>query len=215
MTRPILSADMVARAIVASARTFGDDPVAALTATPKRGDPSRRAIAPAGIVLCEVTGATHARMSRVLGLAQGTLGEAWRRPGAEAAIRAVRDELAPAPPRAVVASAEAAPPPPPATARRVDHTPLIRKALQKRKGVPFEVVGVERDALLLPTPGQGGCGFPMGDPRDADYRACDAEKVSGRRYCAEHLRASGLAVEPTEIRTAGGRVAAPYEGDAA
>jgi hypothetical protein len=222
--RPALTADLVARALVASARAFGDDPVGALTAKPRRGDATRRSVAPAGIVLCEVTGRTHAALNRVLGLAQGTLGEAWRRPGAEKAIAAVRAELAeligPAedprravgPPLAPPPVAQEAPPPPPA---RVDHTPVIRAALQRRKGVAFEVVGIETDALLLPEPGKGGCGFPMGDPRSPDYRACDAEKVAGRRYCARHLKVSGLAADPTEIRTAGGRVAAAYDEDAA
>lgn len=112
---------------------------------------------------------------------------------------------------------DAAPPPKPASDSappRVDHTPAIRAALQRRKPVPYQVAGVERDALLLPEPGKGGCGFPMGDPRSPDYRACDAEKVPGRRYCAEHLRASGLKAEPAELRTVG-RTALPYEGDAA
>ena len=75
-------------------------------------------------------------------------------------------------------------------------------------------MGVEKDRALLPEPGVGGCSWPMGDPRSPDYHACAAPALSGRMYCADHLKAAGLKPEPKAIVVAG-RVAAPYEGDAA
>ena len=35
-----------------------------------------------------------------------------------------------------------------------------------------------------------GCGWPIGDPRDKDFRFCDAVKIPGKSYCADHHRLS-------------------------
>jgi GcrA cell cycle regulator len=234
MTHPALTADLIATAVLAAARSFGDDPIRAMTATPKRGDPARRAVGPAGLVLAEVTGRTHVTLCRVLGLAQGALSAAGRRPGAEAAITAVRralssttdlpvvndtkptggTALAP-PPAAQKAPATPTPatPPPPAAAPRIDHTAAIAEALARRKarmgGLTVTVAGVEADAALIGATEPGGCVWPMGDPRAPDYRSCRAPPLSGRMYCAEHLKKAGMKAVPKAVETVG-RVAAPY-----
>ena len=56
-----------------------------------------------------------------------------------------------------------------------------------------------------------GCRWPLGDPKDAGFRFCDAEVVQGRQYCGEHCRAAGMADTPKPLAKVG-RVAAPYSG---
>lgn len=61
----ILTADLIARAIIASSRTFGDDPLASLTA---RGGPGRRAVIPAALGLSRAANIPQARVCAILGL---------------------------------------------------------------------------------------------------------------------------------------------------
>lgn len=42
------------------------------------------------------------------------------------------------------------------------------------------------------------CRWPFGDPKSDDFRFCGCLKVSGRSYCAEHLR---IAFQPLRPRT--------------
>jgi hypothetical protein len=226
--KTVLTADVLAHGIIAAAQVLGVDPVKAVQV--QRGG-SRAAVTVAALALHETGGVGVRRAAAVFGLVATSLSRLKRERGAlanravKAASRAMiaagldlsgdaedrtdarGDGTCLAPPPVAVNSA-----PPPAP--RVDHTPAIREALARRKGIQMTVAGVETDALLLPRPGKGGCGFPMGDPRSSDYRACDEEKVVGRRYCARHLKASGLKADPVEPATVG-RVAAPYGEDAA
>ena len=62
----ILTADVIAHAIVASAKAYGDDPVRVLLS---RGGPTRRCITPAAEALCLLTGYSYAKLAPVLQIA--------------------------------------------------------------------------------------------------------------------------------------------------
>jgi hypothetical protein len=67
-----VSADVIAWAVVASARVFGDDPVAALSGGARlRG--ARRCLPPAVVGVARATGAQEASLARMLGLPTGTV----------------------------------------------------------------------------------------------------------------------------------------------
>jgi hypothetical protein len=121
-------------------------------------------------------------------------------------------------PRSFAPDAGAVPPPPPPAARRprpdkpgIDHRPAIREALARRQQLHFTVAGVERDHDLLPPRGRKACAWPLGDRAEGTLRACGCAVVSGRMYCARHLRDAGMRVAPKPMRTMGGRVARPYQ----
>lgn len=101
----------------------------------------------------------------------------------------------------------------PIAAPKVDHTPAIIEAMARRReriaAVPFVVVGVETDKALIGATEPGGCVWPMGDPREPDYRSCQAAPLSGRLYCAEHLKKAGMKPVAKVIQTVG-RVADSY-----
>lgn len=40
------------------------------------------------------------------------------------------------------------------------------------------------------------CRWPLGDPRNADFHFCGAQKVLGRPYCQEHYMQSFVASKP-------------------
>lgn len=230
----MLTSDVCAAAIVGAARAYGDDPIRAVEA--KRG-PARRAMVAAAVGLSAQTGILPKDACRVLSIHPASYNRAFRedrpdhRRAVKAAAAAVQRFRRPPPsaetPTALYdAFAEAVRTTPaalvgpyqnikvqmiePASAP-VDHTPLIRAALTKRAASPvkFTVAGVEDDKALLPPAGAGGCAWPMGDPRDPDYRACGEARLEGRRYCAAHLKAAGMKATAKPIQTVG-RVARPY-----
>lgn len=215
-----LTADLCAQALVAAARAYGDDPVRAVLAKAGR---VRRCFAPAATALAAQTGQRPSRVCAVLGLGMNTYcgaaaGDTPKyQEAVSAAVEAVARELkSPSPVGTViapppVASEEPALPPPPAT--RVDHTAAICEAMARRReriaAVPFVVVGVEADKALIGATEPGGCVWPMGDPREPGYRSCQAAPLSGRQYCAEHLKKAGMKPVPKTIATVG-RVAESY-----
>lgn len=67
-----VSADVIAWAVVASARVFGDDPIDALSGGARvRG--TRRCLPPAVVGVARATGAQEASLARMLGLPTGTV----------------------------------------------------------------------------------------------------------------------------------------------
>lgn len=54
-----------------------------------------------------------------------------------------------------------------------------------------------------------GCRWPIGDPRAAGFRFCEAPPVLGRTYCPDHCRRAGQSVTP-KFASMRGQVAAPY-----
>lgn len=69
----VVSAEAAAWAVVASARAYGDDPVAALTGEGARRYGARRCLAPAIVGLAQATGAQEASLARLLGLPPNSL----------------------------------------------------------------------------------------------------------------------------------------------
>lgn len=226
-----LTADLCAIAIIAAARSYGDDPVAAMSPVAFRGAKSRRCVTPAALAIVQATGCSRPRLCQILGIDYYSLSAVPKKPTTAAPWRAALDALGVDPaniapsrfgPKAKpaggtvvapppVASEEPSPPPPPAP--RVDHSAAILEAMARRReriaAVPFEVVGVQTDKALIGATEPGGCVWPMGDPRDPDYRSCQAAPLSGRMYCAEHLKKAGMKPVPKKIATVG-RVAESY-----
>ena len=230
MTFP-LTADICAHGIVAAARYLGVDPVHAMTA--KRG-PARSAFTAAALAAESLTGLKRVVIGRVFGVLPNSLSRCDRegskafdraRAAASTAMVAAGAGLADtAPPmaRAAPGGTVVAPPPvaqplpvpaPAPAPVKVDHTAAIAEALARRRARrdvwPFAVVGVEADKALIGATEPGGCVWPMGDPRDADYRSCQAAPLAGRMYCAEHLKKAGMKPVPKVIETVG-RVARSY-----
>lgn len=210
----LLTADLCARAIVAACGVYGKDPLAAINAA-RAG---RTPLVAAASAAREVTGASVVTVSRVFQVHQTTInkneriGDAKFRRAVRAAQAAILIEARTTPDAGTVV----APPPvaleAPAPAR-VDHTAAIAEALARRRartaGIDVVVVGVEADRALIGATEPGGCVWPMGDPRSADYRSCQATPLSGRLYCAEHLKKAGMKPVAKPLATVG-RVAAPY-----
>lgn len=71
-----LTADTVARAVIAAARAYGDDPIAAMTASSPKG---RRALVAAAGGLAIATGQPHGACSRVLGIGHSSIVNARKR----------------------------------------------------------------------------------------------------------------------------------------
>lgn len=67
-----LTADLIARAVIAAARSYGDDPLAAMMA--RRS--GRRCLAPAATGICQATGADMARVARIIGFNPHNIGRA-------------------------------------------------------------------------------------------------------------------------------------------
>lgn len=219
-----LTADLCARAIIASARSYGDDPVAAMSPIAVRGAKSRRCVTPAALAIVQATGCSRPRLCQILGIDYYSLSAVPKKPAAAAPWRAALDALGVDPaniqpsrfgPKAKAASgtvvappvAEETPAPP-----KIDHTAAIAEAMARRRAKgcgPVEVVGVEDDKALIGATEPGGCVWPMGDPREPGYRSCQAEPLSGRMYCAEHLKKAGLKPVAKVIQTVG-RVAESY-----
>lgn len=87
LTRPRpLTAELVARAIVAAARAYGDDPVRAMTG---EAPIIRRALAPAAAGLVAAGLVREGRISKLLGLGESVMGNARRR-ASEPYLRAAR-----------------------------------------------------------------------------------------------------------------------------
>lgn len=217
----LLTADLCARAIVAACGVYGKDPFAAINAA-RAG---RTPLVAAATAARRATGASIVTVSRVFQVHQTTInkhereGTAKFRRAVEAAREAIQIEAgsaaadpAPAEPVGTVV----APPPVALEApapSRVDHTPAIAEALARRRartaGIDVVVVGVEADRALIGATEPGGCVWPMGDPGTPDYRSCQAAPLSGRMYCAEHLKKAGMKPVAKPLATVG-RVAAPY-----
>jgi hypothetical protein len=224
VTQP-LTADLCARAIVAACGVYGKDPFAAINAA-RAG---RTPLVAAATASRSATGASVVTVSRVFQVHQTTInkhereGTAKFRRAVEAARGAIQIEAESTTTDLLVvndkkprAGTDVAPPPvaleAPAPAR-VDHTAAIAEALARRRertaGIDVVVVGVEADRALIGATEPGGCVWPMGDPRSADYRSCQATPLSGRLYCAEHLKKAGMKPVAKPLASVG-RVAAPY-----
>ncbi len=222
-----LTADICAHGIVAAARYEGCAPDRCVIA--KRG-PARSALVFAAVAAARLTGLPKQTIARVFKVHPASLSRAEREStkatdraiaaASQAMVAAGIDQSAGAVPvkRGNVARPAGTVVAPPAAqeapaAPRVDHTPAILEAMSRRRErigrVPFEVVGVEADKALIGSVEPGGCVWPMGDPREPGYRSCQAETLSGRLYCAEHLRKAGMKPVPKAIETVG-RVADPY-----
>lgn len=102
-----LTADLVACAVVGAARSYGDDPVEAMTA---QSGMMKRSLAPAIEGLARATGVTRRRAAAVLGVMEVSLSRAKARGGerygaavaaAEAAVRAGPMAVADTEPRAL------------------------------------------------------------------------------------------------------------------
>ena len=246
MTLP-LTADICARAIVAAARCYGDDPVAAMSPIAYRGTKSRRCVTPAALAIVQATGCSRPRLWRILGIDYYNLTAVPKKSATAAPWRAALDALGVDPtsiqpprfgPKAKVAKAKVASDPvvappvaqPSPPALVVDHRPAIAEAMARRRArgdVAFSVAGVDTDMpsaarsegtafstrsaadALIGATEAGGCVWPMGDPREADYRSCQATPLSGRIYCAEHLKKAGMKPVAKVIQTVG-RVAEAY-----
>lgn len=213
-----LTADLCAQAVVAAARALGEDPVLALTGPKIKGAGSiRRCLCPAVLAIVEATGAYRHRVCAILGADKFAVAKAARQwpEAVEAARRAISADAA-EPVAAEPVGTVVAPPPvaleAPAPAR-VDHTAAIAEALARRRartaGIDVVVVGVEADRALIGATEPGGCVWPMGDPGTPDYRSCQAKPLTGRLYCAKHLKKAGMKPVAKPLATVG-RVAAPY-----
>lgn len=179
--RPALTADLIARAIIAAALAYGDDPVKALTVKQGR---LKRAIGPAVEAVAAVTGVRMSRVARLLGcrgnnLARGrSADEASGRPRAlRAAERAVRyacwrpeareslvggagsDAIA-----APAAAEPAAPPYAPAAAPAAPQRPRPRRPLPQMApsgpAKPALITPADERHILHIFQSNGGRGFP-------------------------------------------------------
>lgn len=218
-----LSPEVCARAIVAAARSYGDDPVLAVTAP--RGDRKvfvRRALTPAALAIVQATGCSRPRLCALFGIDYYQLSHLKRSPPAvaahAAALAALGMTIDDVPPqrfgpkaKPTVKDSAAADRLPivsslPTHAHRpvVDHADAIRQALQ-RAGSRAAVVATGEQ----PNAGVRECLWPIGDPSDPDYRSCGSEAVAGRPYCPDHCKTAGLKPTPKPVAVVG-RVAAPY-----
>lgn len=118
---PQITADLAARAVIAAARAYGDDPVRAVEVD--RGPP-RRAVTAAAAGLSVATGATFARVAQVLQIRKQNLSRSRAAGGelfaaavaaAEGAVRAAMTSasasLAPQPPKLFVPGVRSLPAP--------------------------------------------------------------------------------------------------------
>lgn len=230
----VLTADICAHGVIASARYFGFDPIKAVLA--QRGRP-RAAVTAAALAAERLTGARRDTISRIFSIQPTSLARLDRE-GARAVERAVaaaseamitagldlsgggligEPPVVRMPPWQLnrVAGPTKAPVPDMPPAPRVDHTDAIRTALAKMKtapkfeGVKVVVVGVEADKALIPAAAPHTCHWPLGDLLEGTLRSCGAEAVSGRMYCPKHCKAAGQKPTPKQIEIVG-RVAAPY-----
>lgn len=80
-----LTADLFARAVIAAARSYGDDPVRALEVDRGR---TRRCLAPAAAGICRATGASMARVSRIMGVRANNIARAKEADGFQLASMA-------------------------------------------------------------------------------------------------------------------------------
>lgn len=220
-----LTADLCARAIIASARSYGDDPVAAMSPIAFRGAKSRRCVTPAALAIVQATGCSRPRLCQILGIDYYSLTAVPKKPTTAAPWRAALDALGVDPaniqpprsgPTAKAASGMVVAPPPVGQEAprggKIDHTAAIAEAMARRRAkgcVTVEVMGVEADRALIGATEPGACVWPMGDPREPGYRSCQAAPLSGRLYCAEHLKKAGMKPVAKVIQTVG-RVAQSY-----
>lgn len=204
-----LTADLCATAIVAAARSFGDDPVEALMSPRSRSNPKRRSLASAALAVITVTKCSRAGLCTILGIDYFGLSHVPKQAARKAAFDAALAALGVEP---VLKAPTVAPPAPPKavteTKPPIDHTDTIRDALRRRQasGVATAVVAIDAAKASATAT---GCSWPIGDPRSPDFRQCGADRLEGRMYCAEHLKAAGMKVGPRVIEVVG-RIAQPY-----
>ncbi|NBB51478.1 hypothetical protein GVN24_24645 [Rhizobium sp. CRIBSB] len=213
MTLP-LTAELCARAVIASARFFGDDPAAVLMMKPVPGSRSRRSISPAALAILSATACRRDWLCRTLNIDYFGLQNVLKRKGAEDARDAALKAIGwPAGPQAAVAEPapvrghRTPPPTPPALSvlKEIDYRPAIRAALERRRAKGLETAAPADDQPeRRPDP---VCKWPLGD--GADMRSCGEVVVSGRPYCAAHCRKAGLKPTPREIAIVG-RTALPF-----
>lgn len=93
--RPPLTADLAARAIIAAAVKYGDDPVVALTADKAAGPFARRCLTPAASAMARECEISMARVGPILGVSGAAIGvaRAKGRPGFVAAETSAREAL--------------------------------------------------------------------------------------------------------------------------
>lgn len=158
-----LTADICAHAIVAAARCYGDDPVAAIGPVPNRGAVTRRSLTPAALAIIQATGFSRPRLCQILGIDYYGLSAVPKRPAPRAAWVAALDALGvdpasvkpsrfgpkakpspattvlvvdnknPAGDGTVVAPPPAAPEVSSPATPQVDHRPAIAEALARRR----------------------------------------------------------------------------------
>jgi hypothetical protein len=148
-----LTADLIATAIVASARAYGDDPVLALTVA---SGVRRRCLAPAIVALKAVTTASFKRVAPLVGCAPTAVSQARSCAGPnftraqKAAVAALAAHLAPAAPAPVVVVAPPAPPAPAGLTRPVPGAVScsVRPALPERSAEPLLPTTSAEDQIL-------------------------------------------------------------------
>ncbi len=152
-----LSADMVACAVVAAARVYGDDPIVAM-ANPEPGR-HRRCVAAATEGLADAAGVMRARLFRVMRLPQASFYRAKGESNAQfvAAVAAARRAVREGPLAALIAAAPPSPPPAPPcrvlTTKRLQ-AEILRSLAEAPASIPVLVArlnvaeGVTRAALL-------------------------------------------------------------------
>lgn len=77
-----------------------------------------------------------------------------------------------------------------AGAQAIERVELRRNRVRQRVAEPLPALRdlnwrTARPAAELYLPSEG-CFWPIGDPRDGDYRQCGASRVHQKPYCAEH-----------------------------
>lgn len=220
----LLTADLCARAIIAAARSYGDDPLALIETARARGATHRRSMTPAALALVQATGFSRKSLCQILDIDYFGLSSVPKKPRSAAAWQAALLVLGVDPetvqaskfgPKAAAGTVVAPPPVAQETtpAPVIDHRPAIAEALARRRArgdaPAFSVAGVEADKALIGATEPGGCVWPMGDPREPGYRSCQAAPLSGRLYCAEHLKKAGMKPVAKVVQTVG-RVAESY-----
>lgn len=183
-----LTADLIAAAVVASARSYGDHPIRAFEA---KAGPLRRSLAPAIGALAQEGVGLAPDLCRIIGVNSKTYYGAAKsetpafQAAYSAAARAIRKAqpagMVVAPPPVGLKTPRPAPRPAttPAPAKpAVDHTSAIKQALARRQAA---AVLSSPDTCAWP---KGGSGMIAEDP-------CGERAVQGRLYCPAHCRRLG------------------------
>lgn len=205
-----LSPEVCAAAIVAAARSYGDDPILAVTTPRKRGQIGRRSLAPAALAIVQATGCNRRKLCDLLAVDYFTLSTVGHAPRAAEAHAAALIAMGVSPEDIASGRFPAKPPsratrmssdgpakavpstpalPAPASAKpKVDHLAAIRTAMARRAQLPKPA----------PRPADS-CAWPHNVPGKEADPVCAETRVRGRLFCADHCLAIGQKATPVDL----------------